>query len=189
MIEFRKACVGDALTIIKTRQKCWDATYQGIYPDEVIDRFDYEWHLKAEQNRLSSPNFHCWTVMEGGYCVGYVSCGPVRDSRFRLHSLYLLTQYQKRGLGRRMFDLVKKFCTEAGYSEMYLDCHPENHNALAFYQHMGGIITDIDAGHENKQEDTCTIEYQFCVQSEGNITQPPALLKYEGVSKCLPRPQ
>lgn len=159
MIIFQSAVPGDALAIIKTRQKCWDATYRGIYPDDVIDGFDYAWHLKAEQKRLSNPNFHCWMVMDEMACVGYVSCGPMKDGRFRLHSLYLLPAYQKKGLGRRMFEMVKMFCKEAGYGKMYLDCHPENKNALAFYQHMGGIVSVLDTGHENKQEDSCTIEY------------------------------
>ena len=159
MIHFHKAVPENALTIIETRQKCWDATYRGIYPDDVIDNFDYAWHLRAEQKRLSNPNFHCWMVMDDMTCAGYVSCGPVKDGRFRLHSLYLLPAYQKKGLGRRMFEMVKAFCKESGYSQLHLDCHPENKNALAFYQHMGGIVSVFDTGHENKQEDSCTIEY------------------------------
>ena len=166
MIEFRKAELDDALTIIQTRQRAWDATYRGIYPDEMIDGFDYQWHLEAEQKRLSDPNFHCWMVLDSDSCVGYFSCGPVRrgvwnDVRFRLHSLYLLPGYQKMGLGRKMFEQVKKVCLQAGFQGMFLDCHPDNSNALNFYRHMGGVITDVDGGHENKQEDSCTIEYNF----------------------------
>lgn len=160
-VYFQKAVFDDALLIIRTRQKCWDATYRGIYPDDVIDNFDYPWHLKAEQNRLKNPNFHCWLVMNEMDCVGYVSCGPIKDGRFRLHSLYLLPDYQKKGLGRRLFEMVKVFCKEAGYSEFHLDCHPDNRNALAFYQHLGGVISALDAGNENKQEDSCTIEFDF----------------------------
>ena len=166
MVEFRKARCDDAHTIIVTRKKCWDATYRGIYPDEAIDEFDFAWHLKAEQRRLSNPDFHCWMVLDEGKCVGYFSCGPVspgnwKDFGFRLHSLYLLPKYQNRGLGRRIFEQVKAFCIKSGFDKLYLDCHPENQNALAFYQHVGGVIIYMDAGHENKQEDSCTIEFRF----------------------------
>ena len=160
MVEFRRAGLQDALTIIKTRQKVWDTTYRGIYPDEVIDKFDYDWHLEAEQNRLRNPNFHCFMVMDAGECVGYFSYGPVRTG-FRLHSLYLLPAYRKSGLGRKIFEQVKAACITAGFSGMFLDCHPDNRNALVFYQHMGGEITAMDAGHINRQEDCCTIEYHF----------------------------
>ena len=166
MIEFREAGLVDARIIIHTRQKVWDATYRGIYPDEEIDNFDYERHLKAEQRRLSNPDFHCFLVMDGDKCVGYFSYGIVRsgtwrDFSFRLHSLYLLPVYQGRGMGRRIFEQVKRACQDFGYEKMFLDCHPANKNALAFYRHMGGVITRLDAGHENPMEDSCTIEYYW----------------------------
>lgn len=166
MIEFRKAQGQDALTIVRTRQKAWNATYRGIYPDEAIDEFDYAWHWEMERRRLANPDFHCCLVMDGADCVGYFSYGKVRpgvwkDFSFRLHSLYILPPYQKAGLGKRIFLQIKEACLESGYGKMFLDCHPENRNALMFYQHMGGTIADMDAGHENPIEDTCTIEYYF----------------------------
>ena len=160
MVEFRKAGITDALTIIQTRQKVWNATYRGIYPDEVIDEFDYDWHLIAEQNRLKNPNFHCFMVIDRDKCVGYFSYGPARRG-FRLHSLYLLPAYRRSGLGRVIFERVKSACIGAGFNGMYLDCHPDNHNALGFYQYMGGTITSIDSGHQNRQEDCCTVEFRF----------------------------
>ena len=154
------------MTIITTRQKAWDATYRGIYPDEVIDAFDWVWHLEAEHRRLSNPNFHCFLVMDGENCVGYVSYGTVRpgawkDFAFRLHSLYLLPPYQGTGLGKKLFTQVQIACKEMGFEKMFLDCHPDNQNALSFYKHLGGTITQTDNGHENPQEDNCTIEFYF----------------------------
>lgn len=166
MIEIRKAVYEDAITIIKTRQKAWDTTYRGIYPDEMIDQFDYTWHLEAERRRLMNPDFHCVIVLDEGSCVGYVSFGTVcpgtwKDFAFRLHSLYLLPPYQGTGLGRKLFGQVRAACKAMGYDKLFLDCHPDNHGALGFYRHMGGVITRTDGGHENSQEDTCTIEYHF----------------------------
>lgn len=160
MVEFRKASFEDALIIVKTRQKVWNATYRGIYPDEVIDNFDYDWHLKAEQKRLSKPEFECYLVLDGAEPIGYFSYGRV-GKRFRLHSLYLLPGYQGMGLGRRIFELVKAACKDAGFSGMYLDCHPDNKNALIFYRHMGGTVTHMDAKHENPMEDSCTLEFTW----------------------------
>lgn len=166
MIEFQKASIEDVPVIIETRRKAWDATYRGIYPDHVIDDFDYEWHGQMERKRLENPDFHCFTVMDHKNCVGYFSYGKVRsgawkDFGFRLHSLYLLPEYQKKGLGKRIFTQVSDACKALGFRKMYLDCHPQNQNALMFYQHMGGMITHMDSGHENPQEDCCTIEYNF----------------------------
>jgi len=166
VIKVRNASVEDAATIVSTRQKVWDATYRGIYPDEMIDDFDWSWHLEAEKRRLSNPSFHCSILLDGEICVGYVSYGVIqtgmwKNFSFRLHSLYLLPPYQGMGLGRSLFMMARKACEEMGFDKMFLDCHPDNHNALEFYQHMGGIIAQVDAGHENTQEDSCTIEYIF----------------------------
>lgn len=165
-IVFVKAQLKDAEIIVQTRREAWNTTYRGIYPDEVIDNFDYDWHNEMERRRLSNPSFHCWMVMDGAQCVGYFSCGTVRegawrDFSFRLHSLYLLPDYRGCGLGGRIFRFVKAFCQGAGYDKMYLDCHPDNKHAMEFYKHMGGTVACIDAGHENRQEDACTIEYFF----------------------------
>ena len=44
MIDFVPAQPEDAARIGRLRQRCWAATYRGVYPDEMIDQFDYAWH-------------------------------------------------------------------------------------------------------------------------------------------------
>ena len=165
-IVFRSASVADAALLTATRQKVWCATYRGIYPDEALDAFDYEWHENKERTRLENPDFQCFLVLDGDTCVGYFSYGSVKagqwkDFSFRLHSLYLLPAYQGMGLGRRIFELVREHCLAMGYEKMYLDCHPDNHRALKFYRHMGGVIACVDGGHDHPMADSCTIEYDF----------------------------
>ena len=156
----------DAELIVKTRQKAWDATYRGIYPDEMIDEFDYEQHIIMEKHRLINPDFCCALVMDAGTCVGYFSYGKIpagvwKDFTFRLHSLYLLPEYQNSGLGSKIFAQVQESCLRIGKGRMYLDCHPANKKALGFYRHMGGVVTYISTGHVNPCEDECHIEFDF----------------------------
>lgn len=161
VIEFCITTAEDAALIVRTRQKAWDATYRGIYPDEEIDSFDFQRHIQMEIRRQNDPDYHSYTVMDGEVCVGYFAFGPVGDMRFRLHSLYLLPRAQKQGLGHQIFRFVQEACLSMGYDSIHLDCHPKNQNALSFYQHMGGIVANIDAGHDNPQEDSCTITFKF----------------------------
>ena len=166
MIEFRRASIEDAALIAATRKKAWDATYRGIYPDEMIDEFDLSRHKVREEDRLKNPNYHCWLVLDGDFCVGYFACGIIRegiwkDFRYRLHSLYLLPKYQGRGLGKKIFAQVRECCLDVGKGRMYLDCHPANEKALGFYCHMGGTITYTNSGHLNPCEDACHIEFDF----------------------------
>ncbi len=40
-VRFVPASEDDAMTIVALRQKVWASTYRGIYPDSMIDVFDY----------------------------------------------------------------------------------------------------------------------------------------------------
>lgn len=166
MIEFIRASASDAALIAQTRQKAWQSTYRGIYPDEAIDGFDLYQHTLREGDRLRNPNYRCFLVMDGVSCVGYFAYGTIREGIwknfiFRLHSLYLLPAYQGKGLGRQVFGQVKKDCQSIADGRMYLDCHPMNIKALGFYRHMGGMITHTRIGHCNPCEDSCRIEFDF----------------------------
>ena len=160
MAELRRALFSDALTIVRTRQKAWAAIYRGIYPDTVLDDFDYDWHLAAEQRRLSDPHYRCDLVMDGDSCVGYAAYGPVQNG-FRLYSIYLLPGYQGCGLGRMLFERIAAACAAGSFRQMRCCCHPANIKAMDFYRHMGGLVTHMDIGHENPQEDSCTIEFKI----------------------------
>ena len=52
-VDFILAKETDAMCISKLRQKVWASTYRGIYPDDMIDLFDYDWHAEKEHAALS----------------------------------------------------------------------------------------------------------------------------------------
>ncbi len=161
-----KATPKDAPILAATRQKVWAATYRGIYPDEMIDNFDYEWHIQREQNNLQNPMVHTYLVLAERECVGYFTYflreTPLwRDFHVRLFSLYLLPEYQGHGMGRAIFQYVAQQCRLAGYDKLYLSCAPQNEKAMGFYRHLGGQMISQDVGHENPAEDT--VEFEFYV--------------------------
>ncbi len=166
MLIYKKATPDDAKLLALTRQKVWAATYRGIYPDEMIDDFDYDWHIKREQSNLQNPVFHTYLVMDSNECVGYFTYlmkdTPLwRDYHFRFYSLYLLPAYQGHGEGRKIFQTVLSKCRKSGYNKLYLSCQPQNSQAMGFYRHMGGCIVDEDVGHEHPEEDT--VEFEFYI--------------------------
>ena len=55
MVEFQLAQVSDAPILAATRQKVWDATYRGIYPDEMIDQYDMALFTAKDRTRISDP--------------------------------------------------------------------------------------------------------------------------------------
>ncbi len=165
-VVFRKAAPEDAPLLTAARRKVWDATYRGIYPDEMIDDYAYETHLARDKNRITDPKNTVWLVMDKDNCVGYLYVGPCgygqyKDFDFCLNSLYFLPPYQRRGLGRAAFELVAAECRRRGYDRFFCGCSAHNHSARAFYEHMGGILGHQSLGHENKAEDQ--VYYEFCL--------------------------
>lgn len=45
---FVEAAKEDVPEIIALRHQIWGTTYRGIYPDDMIDNFDWAWHQEKE---------------------------------------------------------------------------------------------------------------------------------------------
>jgi len=168
-IAFREAVLSDAPVLTETRRKAWNATYRGIYPDEMIDNYDYLRHGARDLARIANPENTVWLAMDGESCVGYLHVGPpgygaYKDFAFCLNSLYFLPEYQHIGLGRRAFALAAEECRSRGYEKFFCGCNAHNHNARGFYKHMGGVLGAESVGHKNKAEDQ--VYYEFYLNTK-----------------------
>ena len=157
-VEFVPAKASDAATISTLRQRIWDTTYRGIYPDAVIDDFDYDWHQQRDLQKISNPSFTVYLIRCGDEDIGYFIFQHT-GSGVWLSSLYVLREYQHRGIGKQAFAILKDHCREKGINRFACNCSPHNKNAMRFYQRMGGVVTKNDIGHENKQEDGVIFEF------------------------------
>lgn len=175
MVEFYVAEQEDAPMLARTRQKVWNATYRGIYPDEMIDQYDLALFTERDRKRISNPGNKVWLAMDEGSCVGYLvvgSCGfgSYKDFDFCLNSLYLLPPYQKIGLGKRAFELTVAECCRRGFDSFFCSCNPHNHNAMGFYAHMGGVLGKLVLDHENRAEDMAYFE--FTINTPAKTDEP-----------------
>lgn len=144
MIEFAPAILPDAQLLGQLRQRCWAATYRGIYPDEMIDRFDYPWHEAQDARRIASSGYDVRVIRLDSAPIGYLTWQDGTPPR--LLSLYLLPEYQRQGVGRLAFDLMSGWCHEQSKPYFLCECHPENAPARAFYRKMGGVLVGREQG-------------------------------------------
>ena len=77
MAAFRIAEQKDAPILAATRQKVWDATYRGIYPDEMIEQYDLAFFTAKDYERISNPENKIWLAMDAELCVGYLVVGQM----------------------------------------------------------------------------------------------------------------
>ena len=157
-IDFVPAKTSDAAAISTLRQRIWDTTYRGIYPDAVIDDFDFVWHQQRDLKKISDPSFTVYLIKYGDEDIGYFVFQHT-GSEVWLHSLYVLREYQHKGIGKEAFVILEDYCRENGIDRFACSCSPHNENAMRFYQRMGGMVTKTDTGHGNRQEDGVIFEF------------------------------
>ena len=150
-VRFVPAREEDAALLSRLRRRMWETTYRGIYPDEVIDDYDYALHESRDLARLRDPTCEVFRIIDGEESVGYF-CLHFGETLY-IQSLYLLPEYRRQGLGRRIFAYIRERAAKQGRDSFRCNCNAHNTPALAFYRAMGGRITAEDTGHVNWQED------------------------------------
>ena len=164
MIELKKASFEDAHYVTETRRIVWEQTYRGIYPDSMIDGYDYDRYLLKDQTMITSPQHSYYLFMDGNRCIGYFSFGPYnygtyKDYQLCLNSLYICKEYKGKGLGKQAFSVIRNYCKAYDLSKFFCGCNVHNQPAQSFYKHMGGIAGDISTGHKNRSEDIIYFEF------------------------------
>ena len=160
-VTFKKAELTDAALLAATRQKAWAATYRGIFPDEMIDQYDLELYAAKDREKLQDPKRETYLLLDGEACVGYFSYGSNARGKFWLYSMYLLPEYQRKGIGRTMMRQVASACREGGAASFYCNCHPQNVRAGRFYEARGGSLIWFSPCHQNRAEDSCRYEFDL----------------------------
>lgn len=98
---FVEAAKEDAAAIIALRHQIWGTTYRGIYPDDMIDNFDWAWHREKELLRINDPEYSVYLLQKDDQSIGYLTIS--RTDGIVLQSLYILSEYQRQGsVGRHL---------------------------------------------------------------------------------------
>ena len=141
------------LAILK--QKVWSETYRGIYSDDIIDNFDYK---KAEEtflNIINHERISLYVVESNDELVGYMDVGvPVRtfnDYEQEIGLLYLIKDFQRKGIGKELFYLGCSEIKNNGYKKFFISCNKYNINARKFYEKMGGKLISEDEDNDNRR--------------------------------------
>lgn len=166
MVTVQKASPQDAKFVTATRRIVWEQTYRGIYPDSMLEDYDYDRHLKRDTDLISSPHQHYYLFMDGEECIGYMSFGPYNYGTYKdfclcLNSLYICEGYKGHGLGKQAFSILRQYAARQGIPKFFCGCNVHNLPAQSFYRHMGGVAGDISTGHENPSEDIIHFEFHI----------------------------
>ena len=148
-MRIRAATEADIPSLARVHVDSWRSTYAGIVPDEYLSDLSYRdresfWEAVLTTARPGISNFVAETP--SGDVVGMAGGGPERSGSETYHGelylVYLLAEYQRRGLGRRLVSAVAGKLLADGTDSMMVGVLEDNRPACRFYQTLGGERVD-----------------------------------------------
>ena len=165
MIIIRKAVFEDCRTISLLKREVWNTTYRGIYSDAKIDGYDVDKHARVLEGIVQNPEMSLFTACDGERIIGFISCGtphrPFLHYKQDIGLMYILDEYQRQGIGRRLFTAAINEIKENGHDEFFTSVNKYNTNAISFYEAMGGRIILTDEDKEDKRESQVKLHYDI----------------------------
>lgn len=143
-ITFREATVADCSEVARVHVQSWKQSFAGIVPQTFLDKMSVEKRANAFEQGFSADSYKMYVaeVPEFGV-VGFADFGEPREDidayEGELYAIYLLPEYQRKGIGERLFNLGVEFFVEGGKSSMYL-LALEVSPYKSFYEKKGGEI-------------------------------------------------
>jgi GNAT superfamily N-acetyltransferase len=141
----RRAELKDAVGIAKVHVDSWKTTYKDIVPDDFLNKLSYE--SRVPQWEDSIPKSLVMVAEdENGQIIGFSTGGIERTGNYEgykgeLYAIYILKEYQGKGLGTK---LVKPIIDELKSMGIYtmlvivLEDNPSRH----FYEKLGAEKID-----------------------------------------------
>jgi ribosomal protein S18 acetylase RimI-like enzyme len=139
--------IEDALGTIEVQYKSWLATYPneklGITIDDIEDRYKGAFSgekLKKREKVIANlgPNEKYVIAKDGDRVVG-MCYALIRENKNQLEALYLLPEYQRKGIGTQLWDAVLPFFDKT--KDIYVEVADYNEKAINFYKKLGFVDT------------------------------------------------
>lgn len=150
-IEIKKLREEEAEEKIDINIKVWWTTYRGLIPDEIIAKLQTKTKERIErQKQTIREKNNTYGIYVDGKLVGYSSYGPAKDENYKdsceIYSCYILEEYQRLHLGRKVVIKILEDFIQEGYKTMITKCLVGN-PANKFHEAIGGDFrnhTEID---------------------------------------------
>lgn len=177
-MNIRKAISTDASEIAAVHLKSWQTTYKDIIPNDYLSTLSYEDKKQKWKERLNSNTNKTFTYVaqnEYGKIVGFSLGGleqqePV-ENRFHedlykgeLMAIYLLEEYQRKGIGRQLVFRIMNHLIEHKIPSMIAWVLKENSSSKFYSSLWGKIVGEgtIEIGG---------IQYITCAYGWENLTE------------------
>ena len=142
--KYNKSHLNQVLEIFKTVEKLL-----GLVPDDALQKEldDLEKNLlngKGE-DKYGKWSIKAWVIVDGDVVIGFAFAREY-ELETKLHCLYILKDYQRKGCGTKLMKQVKQNCK----SPIELPVYEENKIAVDFYNKHEFLFTRDGVEHDRK---------------------------------------
>ena len=143
-ITFREAAASDCLAVAKAHVRSWQESFAGIVPQTFLDKMSIDQRAEAFENRFSDDSYKMYVAEVPAHgIVGFADFGEPRERigtyEGELYAIYLLPEFQRKGIGGRLFRLGVEFLISRGKRSMYLLALEVSPYRM-FYEKLGGQV-------------------------------------------------
>lgn len=136
----RRMLIEDTKQVQDVAKKSWNATYEGIIPNNIQENFlKGAYNDEMMQKRLSHSLLLVAEVENK--IAGFANFSPVNEQgQSELSAIYLYPEYQGHGIGTALLD--NGIAMLENLKEVYLDVEKDNTIGTNFYKAKGFKIVD-----------------------------------------------
>lgn len=143
-------------------RQCWQESYREILPaTQLLQLDEHIW-----QHSLARPGRINLVALVNGRIVGFVSYGAPRQSGYftkgwgELMSIYVLANYQRRGIGTVLMQAAISGLKQQGFDHAALWVMSTNVTAINFYERSGWRSTGIRQRQAVLGQKITLVQYQ-----------------------------
>ena len=149
MITIRKAYPTDAYTLIQIQNIVWKNEFYDVLPNGILaEMIRKNEQIVAHLKDQIEENNRIFVALDDERVVGYVfyakTPNVVYNAAAEIRSIYILPEYQKKQIGKKLFQEVIKEIKKLGFSSLIVYC-PIPSNCLSFFLKFGGEKRELAA--------------------------------------------
>ena len=145
-MEYRKSYPTDAYLLVQLRNEVWKNTYYDVLPNRILQ------YMKENKEEMVShlrdqimENNRIIVALEDNKIVGYIfyakSQIDLYDTAAEIREIIVLPHYQRKGIGRKLYQLAKKELKKLGYHNLIVS-YPSVGKDKEFFQCLGGEMKE-----------------------------------------------
>lgn len=136
----REATLADLRPLAELHVRTFNETHVGPFGSGPTFA-TREWQWREKLSETDATHFVLVWETATRQLVGFIYCHPLPDDpawASRLNKIYLLSEYQRRGLGRRLVAAAVDRLVTNGLTSMVLFTEVDNEPSCNFYEQLGG---------------------------------------------------